>query len=379
MAPRRDDVLEYEGCNFLRQRLLLSTLSGKPVRVKGIRSDDGEPGLREFEVNLIRLLDKLTNGTVIEVNETGTSLYFQPGLLTGGTLEHECCKQRGIGYYLEVLMGLGPFCKNPLSIILRGVTNNEVDPSVDSIKLSAMATVKKFLVVDDGLDLKINRRGMAPEGGGEVHFRCPNRKQLRPLVFVNPGKIKRIRGTAYAARVSPAMANRVIDAAKGILLKFLPDVYLYSDHLKGNQSGKSPGFGVTLVAETLEGVFYTGEAVSPPAGSKTAPVVPEDLGVQAAYRLLEEIYRGGCVDSNFQSLAALFMALGRTDVSKFQTGPLSPYLIEFLRHMRDFFGMTFKLDYQKADEDDEDLHLGANKVLMTCVGVGFTNLSKKVL
>lgn len=77
-------------------------------------------------MNLIRLLDKLTNGTLVEVNETGTGLYYQPGLLAGGTLEHECCKQRGIGYYLEVLMGLGPFCKNPLNIILRGVTNNEV-------------------------------------------------------------------------------------------------------------------------------------------------------------------------------------------------------------------------------------------------------------
>ncbi|XP_052132587.1 RNA 3'-terminal phosphate cyclase-like protein, partial [Frankliniella occidentalis] len=221
MAPRREDILEYDGCNFLRQRLLLSTLSGKPVRVKGIRSDDNEPGLREFEVNLIRLLDKLTNGSTIEVNETGTSLYYQPGLLIGGTLEHECCKQRGIGYYLEVLLGLGPFCKKPLSIILRGVTNNETDPSVDSVKLSAMPTLKKFLIVDDGMEFKINKRGMAPEGGGEVFFRCPNLKQLRPLVFLNPGKIKRIRGTAYAARVSPAIANRIIDAAKGVLLKFL--------------------------------------------------------------------------------------------------------------------------------------------------------------
>ncbi|KAK3924900.1 putative RNA 3'-terminal phosphate cyclase-like protein [Frankliniella fusca] len=378
MAPHREDLLEYDGCNFLRQRLLLSTLSGKPVRIKGIRSDDNEPGLREFEVNLIRLLDKLTNGSTIEVNETGTSLYYQPGLLIGGTLEHECCKQRGIGYYLEVLMGLGPFCKKPLSIILRGVTNNEMDPSVDSVKLSAMPTLKKFLLVDDGMELKINKRGMAPEGGGEVLFRCPNRKQLKPIVFLDPGKIKRIRGTAYAARVSPAIANRIIEAAKGVLLKFLPDVYLYSDHLKGSQSGKSPGFGVTLVAETKEGVFYTGEAISPPAGSNTPAPVAEDLGVQAAFRLMEEIYRGGCVDSNFQLLAALYMALGRTDVSKFQTGPLSPYLIEFLRHLRDFFGLTFKLDYQKADQDDEDLHLGANKVVMTCVGVGFSNLSKKV-
>ena len=44
------------------------------------------------------------------------------------------------------------------------------------------------------------------------------------------GKIKRIRGTAWAARVSPAVANRMVESAKGILLKFLPDVYLYTDH-----------------------------------------------------------------------------------------------------------------------------------------------------
>lgn len=38
--------LDYEGCNFFRQRLVLSTLSGKRVKIKGIRSRDDEPGLR---------------------------------------------------------------------------------------------------------------------------------------------------------------------------------------------------------------------------------------------------------------------------------------------------------------------------------------------
>lgn len=80
----------------------------------------------EYEVNLLRLIDKLTNGTWLEVNETGTTLTFTPGSLIGGTLEHECCKLRGIGYYLEVVLGLAPFCKKALNITLRGVTNNEV-------------------------------------------------------------------------------------------------------------------------------------------------------------------------------------------------------------------------------------------------------------
>lgn len=68
----------------------------------------------------------MTNGTLIEVNETGTSFAFTPGSLIGDTVEHECCKHRAIGYYLEVIMALAPFCKKPLSVVLRGVTNNQV-------------------------------------------------------------------------------------------------------------------------------------------------------------------------------------------------------------------------------------------------------------
>lgn len=38
--------LTYEGCNFFRQRLVLSTLSGKRVKIRNIRSKDDNPGLR---------------------------------------------------------------------------------------------------------------------------------------------------------------------------------------------------------------------------------------------------------------------------------------------------------------------------------------------
>ncbi|KAJ9585822.1 hypothetical protein L9F63_020524 [Diploptera punctata] len=372
-------VISFKGCNYLRQRLILSTLSGKPISIKEIRSQDDDPGLREFEVNLIRLLDKMTNGTRIEVSETGTSLYYQPGLLYGGSLDHECCKLKSIGYYLEVVMALGPFCKKALQITLRGVTNNQSDPSVDSFISSAIPVLKKFLVVDDGLGMKITKRGMAPEGGGEVIFKCPVRRQLKPIQLMDQGKVKRIRGVVYAVRVSPAISNRMVEAAKGVFLQFIPDVYIYTDHHRGSSSGKSPGFGITLVAESTTGVFWSAEAMSNPAGSKAPPSVPEEIGKQAAFLLLEEIYRGGCVDSTFQSFAALFMAMSPKDVSKCLLGPLSPYTIQFLRHLRDFFGHTFKLESHKKTEEEEELNTGANKVVITCMGIGYLNLSRRVI
>ncbi|KAJ8915742.1 hypothetical protein NQ315_004554 [Exocentrus adspersus] len=371
------NLLTYKGSSFLRQRLILSVLSGKPVRILEIRTADDNPGVSEFEVSLIRLLDKLTNGTIIELDETGTSLYFQPGLLYGGAIDHDCSLQRGIGYYLEALYMLGLFCKQPLVATLRGVTSNPIDPSVDLMKTSMLQTLKKFILDDEGLELKILKRGVLPLGGGEVVFKCPIRKQTRPVQLLDAGMVKRIRGTAYALRVSPALANRMVDSAKGILLKFIPDVYINTDQCKGKQSGKSPGFGIHLMAETTNGVIYSAEQVSNVVSSGEEPSLPEDVGAGAAQRLLYEIYLGGVTDSTSQSLAILCMALGQKDVSKMITGPLTEYSIWFLRHLKEFFGVTFKLENHLSDEECEGT--GSDKVSLTCVGIGCSNISKRTI
>lgn len=86
------------------------------------------------------------------------------------------------------------------------------------------------------------------------------------------------------------------------------------------------GFGVSLTAETTTGVFYTCDNHSNIPSPDIEPSVPEDLGIHAANLLLEEIYRGGCASSSYQSLVALWMSLTQKDISKFLIGPLSPYM-----------------------------------------------------
>lgn len=39
-------LLKFTGHDYLRHRLVLSVLSGKPVRIDRIRSDDKDPGLK---------------------------------------------------------------------------------------------------------------------------------------------------------------------------------------------------------------------------------------------------------------------------------------------------------------------------------------------
>jgi len=369
---------EYSGSNFLRQRLVLATITSKSFRISNIRTRDDDPGLQEAEAGFVRLLDKLTNGSKVEVNETGTQLTYQPGVLLGGRVEHQCSSSRGVGYWLEPILALAPFCKNPLHLILTGVTNNQVDPSPDYIKASCLPVLRRFLLDDTGLELHVNKRGAAPGGGGQVVLRCPVKKSPRPVQVMDQGKIKRIRGVAWGVRVSPSVANRVVESAKGKLLQFIPDIYIYTDHMTGAKSGNSPGFGLILTAETNTGVFLSAEVCSNAAGGGDGPTVPEELGVKGAQLLMEEIFRGGCADSLSQSLAVVLMGLGPPDVSKFMVGPLSPYTVQCLRHVRDFMDLTFKLEtFVREDEEDSGLRMGADKVVMTCVGVGFTNMSKR--
>jgi RNA 3'-terminal phosphate cyclase len=64
-------MLRFKGSENFRQRLVCSTLSGKPIRIDDIRSGDENPGLRDYEASFLRLIEKITNGCIVEINETG--------------------------------------------------------------------------------------------------------------------------------------------------------------------------------------------------------------------------------------------------------------------------------------------------------------------
>jgi len=70
----KSDILRFTSHQHLRQRLLLSILSGRSIRIDQIRSDDVNVGLREYEVNLLRLIERVTNGSTIEISVTGAPL-----------------------------------------------------------------------------------------------------------------------------------------------------------------------------------------------------------------------------------------------------------------------------------------------------------------
>ena len=79
------------------------------------------------------------------------------------------------------------------------------------------------------------------------------------------GMVKRVRGVAYSMRVAPAASNRMVDGARGVLNSLLADVFVFTDHMPGHEAGASPGYGLSLVAETTTGLLISAQASAPPA------------------------------------------------------------------------------------------------------------------
>lgn len=351
-------ALDYEGCNFLRQRLVLSTISGRTVRIRNIRSQDENPGLRDFEASFIRLLSKLCDGAHISINDTGTNVTFTPGQIIGGEIIHDCPPTRSVTYFLEAIATLAPFAKSSLSLLLRGgVTNDSVDISIDSFKAVTLPLLKSFGVED--VQCTVRKRGAPPLGGGEVLFTCPVVKAIKPIELTNEGKVKRVRGVTFTAKVTPQFAARMVDSARGVLNDFLPDVWIFNDTMKGDECGMSPGYGISLVAETMKGTLKSADEMS-------ADEDPAELGKKCARRLLSEIDLDGVVDSSHQCIALHFLAMADdTKPSRIRVAKLSPAAVYYLRHLRDFLGLSYRFKH-----DNES-------IICSCIGLNITNLGKR--
>lgn len=161
-----------------------------------------------------------------------------------------------------IMFQSSPYC---IDFSFTGITNDSKDPSVDTYRSTTLPLLKRFGVSAEGLDLKIESRGVSPEGGGEVLLSVPIVQSLNVGVFcsavffltslfrllyysllfdlqavtwTDEGMVKRIRGHTFSTRVSSQYENTMLHAARGVFNRLLPDVHIFTDHRVGAQAGK---------------------------------------------------------------------------------------------------------------------------------------------
>ncbi|KAF3001880.1 hypothetical protein E8E13_005570 [Curvularia kusanoi] len=394
--------LNFTGHRHLVSRLLLATLTGRPIRISQIRSSSTNPGLTRSETNFVRLLDAVTNGGQVQFSMTGTTLVYRPGLITGsaeglgahgGVIRHEIpreCSRRGVSWWLIPLCILAPFAKDKVNVILHGegcVTSSTPsgDVSADTVRTAILPLYKSF-GIERNIELRILKRSCAPgmgkSAGGEVQLVFNHQVRLpKTLHLLNPGRVKKIRGVAYCVEVPKSNNERMIFEARGILNKFVPDTYIFSDAspaplIPTTQKSGGPkvkgavGFGLSLVAESSTGCLYSADVCSPPEGGVPA----DEIGKQCAYQLLEKIAQGGAVDSIAAPTVLMLMAMGSEDVGRLALGKdvlASEEIISLARDSKVFGGSGWGFRENGSDEERGD-------IVVSVVGRGVGNVGRKV-
>lgn len=402
MSDASQSLLRFQSQQSLAYRIVLSTLTGRAIRVSQIRpSSTTSPGLAPHEISLLRLIEAVTNGSHIEISYTGTTFVYKPGLITGsapghgtsgGVIKHElpATCTRAVSYFLMPLCLLAPFSKAPMNVLFTGpgvITSatEHGDMSVDSVRTAILPLFANFGIFNNN-ELRVLRRSNPGPGGkggaGEVQLVFGHQVRLpKTIHLLNPGRIKRIRGVAYCTGVSASNNARSIEAARGVLNPMTGDTYIYSDvtsapfiptqdeTVSGPKKKTGIGFGLSLVAESTTGCLYSADAVSPASGG----MPPEDLGQDCAYQLLESVGRGGCVSLEAAPTMLTLMAMSSEDVGRIQIGREILATEQFVRLGRDLkaFG-TSGWGVREMDEENN------NDLIVSVVGKGIGNVGRKV-
>jgi RNA 3'-terminal phosphate cyclase-like protein len=156
-----------------------------------------------------------------------------------------------MSWFVEGVLPLAAFAKEPLQLTLSGLTNDTLDVSVDTLRAVTLPLLTHVGIEGAAIKVgpssgatpspvlpspprstctstrasrlittrpspcatgQVKKRGLPPGGGGLVEFSCPIVRELRPLNLVEPGLIKRVRGVAYCAKVRLACSRPCRDS-----------------------------------------------------------------------------------------------------------------------------------------------------------------------
>ena len=269
----------------------------------------------------------MSNGSKLILSKKGDSVKFQPGIIINNDsrdLTFDCGESRAIPYYIEFLALIALFGKTDLEITFTGITNDNIDVSIDSLASSLPNIIEKFNLTNKHIVIKVNRRGFRPNGLGQVFLRVQKINWLDNCYWMREGLVKRIRGTCYASKASVNIIGRIIASAREIFNDFIPDVWIYSEYSKGAKASADPGYGVTLVAESKTGSLQTSDCCFSQFESSEHNT-PEEIGKRSATVLLDEIFHSGVVDTSSQTFLLMLMALSGGKPSVAKVGRLSSY------------------------------------------------------
>lgn len=299
MSVEVDGALGEGGGQILREAIALSCITGKSTRISRIRANRPNPGLQPQHLISIEAAAKVTGGRVEGLGIGSTEIKFAPGAIVAGRYYFDVKTAGSITLIMQTLLPILTFVREDSEVSLAGGTDVPWSPPIDYMRHVVLPSLASFGV---RARVEVEKRGHYPRGGGSAILKVNGIAGLSAIRLIERGKVESVRGVSHCANLPPHVARRQAEAAKKTLMSAgFGNVRIAEEVV----TSAGPGSGITLWAETGHGIRLGADALG--AREKRA----EEVGREAAERLIAEIESGMAADRQFGDMAVLYMAIAK--------------------------------------------------------------------
>lgn len=193
------------GGQILRTCLSLSLLTGKPFTLFNIRKNRTRPGLRPQHISSIMLASKIGIADTTGDNLNSSQVTFSPKQIHPGKYKINIGTAGSTSLVLQsIYLPLG-FTSSESSIIIEGGTHVPWSPTYDFLQKQWRPMISR---IGCQVDLKLERAGYFPQGGGQINVKVKPKQILSGLQIPHRGRLKRISGISSVSNLNRDIAVR---------------------------------------------------------------------------------------------------------------------------------------------------------------------------
>ncbi len=324
------------GGQIIRTALAFSAILRKPIRVRHIRAGRKNPGLQPQHLKAVEASVRITEGRVEGLKLGSDTVTFIPQNIVPGDYRFEIGTAGSVTLLLQAF--LLPLCLSQESSRLRlvGGTHVQWSPPFHYLNEILFPTLNSMGI---SVKTRLERWGWYPRGGGILHVEAEPIRELRPIVLIERGPLKKIRGISATSHLPRHVGERQRDyALRKIEKELKKDAQI---QVLYDVPANGPGSFFFLIAESqgaMAGFSSLGQR------GKRAEAVAEE----AVDSLKEYIKSDGCIDPHLADQLIPFAALAKGN-SVLTTTRITEHLLTNLWVVQNFLDVRISKWGEKGE------------------------------
>ncbi len=287
---------------ILRLSIALSAIKQQPLHIINIRQNRPQPGLKHQHLESVLTAAKLCNAKVNGAMLGSRELWFTPSIIRGGDFEAVIETAGSIPMLLMAVLPICLFAKKSIRLhVAKGGTDTIHAPTINYLRNVLLPTLERMGVK---AEINVQKYGYYPKGMGEATMTVNPVNGLKPIMLDSFGKLQSVNGVSVCTFLSERqVAARQAKAARDWLshIGYKVEIQVENDHSNPIQKGSS----IVLWAKTDKGAIVGADSIG------EVRKMAEDVGKEAAQRLLVELFAKPTIDIYLADMLIPYMALAR--------------------------------------------------------------------